>query len=276
MTALTSFVCALTLAGTALPMSAASVRASPHPIVLRGGGWTLTLTDYQTPSGQSTHGSITHLGHAYIMQGDVIPTVDEPQWLLRFYGPAYPGTSLKRVGLISVAVLISACPPTCPHGCIGTPCPTYQSDWYLLKALSERTAGGWTPNGRVLWTARTGLLGRIRTPPVLGSGALYVQSYFGGFGLLALDPASGRIRWRAGACCVWGLAGSNGLLFAVQSHMANGRGRLDVFRGSTGQLLREVGLRGCFGCAESLAPRVFVAAGIVYVYDGQSLIALHP
>jgi hypothetical protein len=147
MRVLTSLVCVLTLAGAALSMSAASARVLPHRIVLRGGGWTLTLIDDQMPYGQTAHGSITHLGHTYVMQGDVIPTVDEPQWLLRFYGSAFPGTSLKTVGLISVAVLVSACPPTCPHGCIGTPCPTYHGDWYLLKALSERTAGGWTLPG---------------------------------------------------------------------------------------------------------------------------------
>lgn len=133
---------ALIVGSISAPSGRASAASSPNRTVLRGGGWTLTLSTYPGPYGQAVRGSITHLGHAYAVQGDAIPSVDAPRYLLRFYGPAFPGTASKTTGLISAAILESSCPPKCPHGCVAVPCPAYQPGWELLHALS-----GWSLPG---------------------------------------------------------------------------------------------------------------------------------
>jgi outer membrane protein assembly factor BamB len=140
------------------------------------------------------------------------------------------------------------------------PWPTYGADDARLRAVS---APGLRPPFRRLWTFHGRAL--LEFPPVVGYGSVFEEAFDGR--LYALDPATGRVRWRYNAHrCGWSSpALADHLLFATfiahsscRSRLRNGE--LLAFSPATGQIR----WRKAIGPSES-SP--LVAGGLVYVAD---------
>lgn len=140
------------------------------------------------------------------------------------------------------------------------PWPTYGADNARLRAVA---APGLRPPFRRLWTFHGRAL--LEFPPVVGYGSVFEEAFDGR--LYALDPVTGKIRWRYYARrCGWSSpALADHLVFATfignyECHAPLRGGELLAFSPTTGRIR----WRKAIGSSES-SP--LVADGLVYVAD---------
>jgi outer membrane protein assembly factor BamB len=152
-------------------------------------------------------------------------------------------------------------PPTKPPATSAAlPWPTYGTDNARERAV---TAPGVRPPFRRLWTFHGRAL--LEFPPVVGYGSVFEEAFDGR--LYAIDPATGRIRWRYDAHrCGWSSpALADHLLFATFIGNRECKATLP-----DGELLALSPETGRIGWRRSLGPSEsspLVANGTVYVAD---------
>jgi hypothetical protein len=122
------------------------------------------------------------------------------------------------------------------------------------------------PDGRARWSTNLGRAGDGYL--VYAYGTIFTGSYRFSPGMVAINAATGRIRWAANLGRYLHLAAANHLLVAANDPT----GQVSVLNAGSGRILRQLTLPSKPYAVSGLA----IAGGTIYVWDASGLTAIRP